>query len=75
VNVGYRSFTSDLKYADKVNGFAIGPEIDVQFGIGSVVAPHVEMGFLSQPAGGNNDYTSITFPPIIYLGAGCSLGL
>jgi hypothetical protein len=75
VNIGYRMFTSDLKYADKVNAFAIGPDVEVQFATGSVVAPHLEIGFLSQPAGGNNDYTSITFPPIVYIGGGCSLGL
>jgi hypothetical protein len=74
VNIGYRILTSDLERADKVSAFSIGPSIEVQFATGSIVAPHVEIGFLSQPAGGN-EYTDITFSPIVYLGAGCSLGL
>jgi hypothetical protein len=67
-------FTSGLERMDNVSAFGIGPSIEVQFATGSVVAPHVEIDFLSQPAGGN-DYTDITFSPIFYLGAGCSLGL
>ncbi len=74
VNLGYRLYMSDFKYADAVKGFGIGPSIEVQFDVGSAVAPHVEIGFLSQPAGGN-DYTTVTFPPIIYFGGGLSLGL
>lgn len=74
VNFGYRLFMSDFKYADAVKGFGIGPSIEVQFAVGSVVAPHLEIGFLSQPAGGN-EYTNVTFPPIFYFGGGLSLGL
>lgn len=74
VNLGYRLYMSDFKYADAVKGFGIGPSIEVQFAVGSEVAPHVEIGFLSQPAGGNS-YTNVTFPPIFYFGGGLSLGL
>jgi hypothetical protein len=74
VNIGYRYITSKLKYADGVSGFSIGPSIEVQFATGSNIAPHIEIGFLSQPAGGNK-YTNVTFPPIFYVGGGCSLGL
>jgi hypothetical protein len=73
-NVGYRYISSKLKYSDGVSGFSIGPSIEVQFATGTSLAPHIEIGFLSQPAGGN-EYTNITFPPIFYVGGGCSLGL
>ena len=74
VNIGYRMFTSGQERMDKVSAFGIGPSIEVQLATGSIVAPHIEIGFLSQPSGGN-EYTDITFSPIFYLGAGCSLGL
>jgi hypothetical protein len=74
VNIGYRYIASKFKYADGVSGFSIGPSIEVQFATGSSIAPHIEIGFLSQPAGGNT-YTNVTFPPIFYFGGGCSLGL
>jgi hypothetical protein len=68
VGIGYRMISSDFAAADKIKGLGIDATVEIQFTAKSIV-PFVEVGFLSQPTGGNVGY-SVTFAPIIYLGGG-----
>jgi hypothetical protein len=69
LNIGYRMISSDYNIIDKSDAMALGGSVEIQFNTKNIFVPFFEMGFLSQPVGGN-DYTSITFPPIIYFGGG-----
>ena len=68
ISLGYRNFSSDNTYADKVNAMGLNAACEIQFYSPSVM-PFIEIGFLGQPSGGN-DYSDLTFPPIFYFGAG-----
>jgi len=69
LNIGYRMQSSDIPAMDKIDAMGLNLTVEVQFATSSSLAPFIEMGFLSQPVGGNQDYT-VQFPPIMYFGAG-----
>ncbi|MBN1397282.1 MAG: hypothetical protein JXA06_04540 [Bacteroidetes bacterium] len=69
LNIGYRMESSDFERLDKVDALGINLSVEVQFKTESSIAPFAEIGFLSQPVGGN-EYYDIQSPPIIYLGGG-----
>jgi hypothetical protein len=75
INIGYRrsvlkagGFTSD-----DVDGLAINLSVELQYHIGTGLIPFLDIGFLSQPAGGTTD-ADVTWPPIVYLSAGVAYG-
>jgi hypothetical protein len=68
VGIGYRNISSKFAAADKIKAMGLNATVEIQFNAKGIV-PFVEVGFLSQPTGGNVDY-SVTFPPIIYFGGG-----
>jgi hypothetical protein len=69
LNIGYRTISSDFADADGINALGLNVSVEIQYNIKNVFVPYLEIGFLAQPAGGN-DNSDITFPPIIYFGAG-----
>lgn len=69
LGIGSRSFSSDTSSADGMKGLGINFSCEVQFEVSKSAAFILETGFLSQPVGGNSDYT-MQFPPIWYLSAG-----
>ncbi len=69
LNLGYRAISSDYYRVDKSDAFALNGSFELQFDAKNKFVPFIEVGFITQIVGGN-DYTSITFPPIIYLGGG-----
>lgn len=69
LGLGRRSFSSDTEAADNVIGLGANLSCEFQYEITPSFALILEAGFLSQPLGGNTDY-SVTFPPIWYLAAG-----
>ncbi|WP_319478308.1 outer membrane beta-barrel protein [Marispirochaeta aestuarii] len=74
LNIGYRSLSSDSEYGDDVDGLAVNLSIEGQYHLAnSPVIPFLDIGFLSQPTGGN-DYADITWAPIMYLSFGAAYG-
>jgi hypothetical protein len=69
INFGYRAISSDYYRIDESDAFALNGSFELQFDTKGKFVPFIEVGFMTQPVGGN-DYTSITFPPIFYLGGG-----
>jgi hypothetical protein len=69
LNIGYRMISSDDYRIDKSDALALNASVEIQFNTKNIFVPFFEIGFLAQPVGGN-DYTNITFPPIIYFGGG-----
>lgn len=67
-NVGYRKFSSDNDFVDS-NGLATNLSIELQYDWQRTFIPFFELGFLAQPAGGN-DFTDITFGPKWYIMVG-----
>jgi hypothetical protein len=67
--IGSRTFSSDTKSADGMKGLGLDLSIEFQYEFSKSAAFLIETGFLSQPVGGNSDYT-MQFPPIWYLTAG-----
>ena len=72
LSIGYRGISSDIPESDKINALAMNVSLEVQFQTSGAIVPFIELGFLAQPAGGN-DPTKVTFPPIVYFGAGIEL--
>ncbi|MBN2041057.1 MAG: hypothetical protein JW864_13525 [Spirochaetes bacterium] len=68
IGVGYRKLTTD-DLDDDIEGLGINASAELQFDINQKFKPFVELGFLSQPAGGNDD-VDVTWSPIFYLGGG-----
>ncbi len=58
---------------DDVKGFDVGGLFEVSIPTGGSLRVPLEVGFISQPAGGNSD-TDLTFSPIFYLAAGIEFG-
>ncbi|MCA9597771.1 MAG: hypothetical protein KC776_30875 [Myxococcales bacterium] len=58
---------------DVIKGFDIGGLFEVSIPTGSSLRVPIELGFISQPVGGN-DQTDVTFSPIFYLAAGVEFG-
>jgi hypothetical protein len=69
LNIGYRMYSSESDVMDKAKGLGINASLELQFDIKSIIAPYIEIGFLSQPVGGN-DVTGMSYAPIIYIGGG-----
>jgi hypothetical protein len=67
--IGVRWITVDAPNLDTVGGLGINFSVEFQFRTSRTFIPYGIMGFLSQPAGGNED-TDLTFAPIFYIGAG-----
>ena len=64
--MGYRIISSDV--TDDLDGLGINLSVELQKQLETFVASG-EIGFLSQPSGGNEDVT-FEFAPIFYLGVG-----
>jgi hypothetical protein len=73
IGFGYRTMSIDqLSMAGEstgINAMAVDASIEVQFKADYNFVPFAEIGFLSQPVGGNGD-RDMTFPPFVYFGAG-----
>jgi len=69
LNIGYRMFSSSADILDKIDALGLNVSVEVQFATDAGIVPFAEVGFLSQPAGGN-PISDITFAPIVYLGGG-----
>lgn len=72
IALGYQTIDSD-NLDSKVEGFSPGAFVDLSFPLSKVLRGSGEVGFISQPSGGNED-TEVTFGPIFYLAAGISFG-
>lgn len=68
LNVGYRYYLADDEYVES-DGLGLNFGVELQYDRSMAVLPFLEVGFLSQPWGGNDD-TDITYDPIVYLQAG-----
>ena len=66
--IGYRSYEGDAGEA-----LGLNLSVKVQYPLEKIV-PFVDIGFLSQPAGGNDD-TDITFSPVFIIGGGIGFDL
>ena len=69
--VGYQLISSD-EGVDDVKGLDVGGLVELSIPAGSIRVP-IELGFISQPAGGNDD-SDVTFSPIFYLAGGIEFG-
>ncbi|MCB0278435.1 MAG: hypothetical protein KDD94_02980 [Calditrichaeota bacterium] len=69
LNIGYRSISSD--FFDTVSGLGVNLSIEYQIMTDANIF-HIEGGFLSQPAGGNDD-SDVTWAPVFYVGGGITL--
>ncbi len=70
VGIGYRVYSSpENPHMDEINSMGLNVSVEVQFDAKSTIVPYFEIGFLSQPVGGNIN-TDVTFPPFIYFGVG-----
>jgi hypothetical protein len=69
--LGYQLLTADD--LDTVKGFDIGATVELAIPFTSRSDFLIELGFISQPSGGN-DATDITFAPIFFVSAGASFG-
>jgi hypothetical protein len=71
LNIGYRYYDAE---DDFVAGDALGLNfsLEIQYDMGADFLPFGEIGFLSQPWGGNED-TDITYDPILYFLVGIAL--
>jgi len=70
LEIGYRiiDIDSDVDGID-VNGLGLNAHVEVQFMTSSNIVPFGQIGFLTQPSGGN-DYDDVTWAPMFYLMAG-----
>ena len=66
-NLGYRLITSDD--IDTIQGLGLNLTNEFQLNISENFIPFVDIGFISQPAGGNDEFNT-TFSPLIVLRAG-----
>ena len=68
-NLGYRLISSDD--LDTIQGLGLNLTNEVQLDISENFTPFVDLGFISQPAGGNDEFNA-TFSPVIVLRVGMS---
>jgi hypothetical protein len=66
--IGYRTISSDMANIESAQGLAIDASVEFQFESTGLI-PTFEIGFLTQPVGGN-DYSGISWAPIFYVGGG-----
>ena len=67
LNIGYRSLSGEEEDAE-ADGLGVNLSVEVQKSLETMILSF-EGGFLSQPVGGN-EWISISWAPIMYLGAG-----
>ena len=65
LNLGYRMYSSGTDIVD-MDGLGLNFSCEVQYDIEKTIIPFAEIGFISQPAGGN-DITDVTYDPVFYL--------
>lgn len=70
--VGYNRINNDDFMDDPSKGLNVGFQLEVMKAINEKTGIVGELGFFSQPAGGNDD-VEITFAPIVYLMVGIEL--
>ncbi len=70
-NLGYRVVTSDelSDTGGAIQGLGLNLTNELQFHISESFTPFLDVGFISQPAGGNDDFNA-TFSPLIVIRAG-----
>jgi hypothetical protein len=68
VNIGYRQLEADESTMD-ADGLGVNLSVEIQIDLQNNMIFFIEPGFLSQPAGGNEDF-DITWAPIMYINAG-----
>lgn len=68
MNIGYRYYLADDEWIES-DGLGLNLGVEFQYDTGASYLPFMEVGFLSQPWGGNEE-TDITYDPIVYLQAG-----
>ncbi len=73
VAVGYQVVDVDESEVDDITGFDIGGFMEVSIPFVDAAHGLVELGFITQPSGGNDD-GEITWGPIIYLLVGVEFG-
>jgi hypothetical protein len=66
--IGYRSYEGDAG-----DGMGLNFSVLTQFSMDNF-NPFIDIGFMSQPAGGN-DATDITYGPVLIIGGGVTFGL
>jgi hypothetical protein len=71
---GYQTISSsDSDAVDAVKGFDIAAIAELSIPTGGSLRIPIELSFISQPTGGNDD-TEVTFSPIFYLAGGIEFG-
>jgi hypothetical protein len=70
LSIGYRLGSSDIEVVDH-DGLGLNVSVELQYFLEPVLL-FGEIGFLSQPAGGN-DFIDVTYSPIFYLSGGIGL--
>ncbi|MEM9361052.1 MAG: hypothetical protein AAGA43_00380 [Bacteroidota bacterium] len=70
-NLGYRIITSDELSEDDgtIQGLGLNLTNELQFHVSDSFTPFLDVGFIAQPAGGNDEF-NVTFSPLIVLRAG-----
>ena len=66
-NLGYRLITAED--IDTIRGLGLNLTNEFQFHISEAITPFVDVGFISQAAGGNDDF-NVTFSPLIVIRVG-----
>lgn len=70
LEIGYRIIDLDVDAEGvDVNGLGLNANVEVQFLTSSSIVPFGQIGFLTQPSGGN-DFDDVTWAPMFYLMAG-----
>lgn len=69
LNIGYRHSSVDEEGFDDAQGLALNLSVELQIATGAGIDFFIEGGFLTQPAGGNDD-ADVTWAPIVYLAGG-----
>lgn len=67
-NLGYRHYFADDDFVAG-GGLGLNVGLEAQYDYGAPWLPYLELGFISQPTGGN-DSTDITYDPIVYIQIG-----
>lgn len=73
IAIGYQTISSSA-FSEDISGLDVGGLIEVAFPTEKGKAITAELGFITQPAGGNSD-TDVTFGPIFYLTIGYEFGM
>lgn len=73
LNIGYRNSSIDIPASDNVDGLAVNLSVELQYHLGTGLIPFLDIGFLSQPTGGNSD-SDVTWAPIFYINFGAAFG-